>query len=76
MRNFKFKKGDKVRIAKIENDYYGLATYEIGDVGTIIKARNNPKYGKVYQIQFSQSYTGWWAKEDWLKPEKALIVCE
>lgn len=76
MRNFKFKKGDKVRVVKIENDYYGLATYEIGDVGTIIKARNNPKYGKVYQIQFSQSYTGWWAKEAWIQPEKALIKCD
>ena len=27
MRNFKFKKGDKVRVVKIENDYSGLEYY-------------------------------------------------
>ena len=32
MRNFKFKKGDRVRVAKIDDvDYYGHAKYNVGD---------------------------------------------
>ena len=36
MENYKFKVGDRIRVTKIDDlDYYGLATYEIGDAGTI-----------------------------------------
>lgn len=35
--NFKFKVGDRVRVTKIDDlDFYGSATYSVGDVGTII----------------------------------------
>lgn len=34
--NYKFNEGDRVRITKIDDlDFYCMATYEVGDVGTI-----------------------------------------
>ena len=81
MENYKFKVGDRIRVTKIDDlDYYGLATYEIGDAGTISMRRNGSN-GIVYGIDFDDLQASgedgfWQAKEAWLKPEKALIVCE
>ena len=81
MENYKFKVGDRIRVTKIDDlDYYGLATYKIGDAGTISMLRNGSN-GIVYGIDFDDLQASgedgfWWAKEAWLKPEKALIVCE
>ena len=78
---YKFSEGDRIRVTKIDDmDYYGLATYKIGDAGTISMRRNN-KNGIFYGIDFddlqASGEDGFWrAKEAWLKPEKALIVCE
>lgn len=50
--NYKFSEGDRIRVTKIDDmDYYGLATYKIGDVGTISIRRNNEN-GIVYGIDF------------------------
>lgn len=39
---YKFSEGDRIRVTKIDDmDYYGLATYKIGDAGTISMRRNN-----------------------------------
>lgn len=39
MGNYKFKKGDRVRVAKIDDVvYYGHAKYKVGDVGIIVLA--------------------------------------
>lgn len=39
MENFKFKKGDRVRVVNIDDKgYYGYAKYKIGDVGTVVRA--------------------------------------
>lgn len=81
MEKYKFKVGDRIRITKIDDmEYYGLATYEVGDVGTISMHRHGSN-GVVYGIDFDELLASgedgfWWAKEAWLKPEKALIVCE
>ena len=41
MENFKFKKGDKVRVIKIDDtEFYGRANYEVGDIGTILTSSN------------------------------------
>lgn len=81
MENFKFKKGDNVRVIKIDDtEFYGRANYEVGDIGTILTSSNTQELGNCYKIHFDRLedtyHPMWWAKEDWLKPEKALIVCE
>lgn len=81
MENFKFKKGDRVRIVKIDDKgYYGYAKYKIGDVGTVVGAKEKSEHGNCYNIDFDNlkyaSRSKWWAKESWIQPEKALIVCE
>lgn len=81
MEKYKFKIGDRVRVIKINDmEYYGLATYEVGDVGTISMHRHGSN-GIVYGIDFDDLMASgedgcWWAKESWLKPENALILCE
>ena len=78
---YKFSEGDRIRVTKIDDmDYYGLATYKIGDAGTISMRRNN-KNGIFYGIDFDDLQASgedgfWWAKEAWIQSEKALIVCE
>ena len=78
---YKFSEGDRIRVTKIDDlDYYGLATYKIGDVGTISMRRNGSN-GIVYGIDFDDLMASgedgfWWAKEAWLKSENALILCE
>lgn len=78
---YKFSEGDRIRVTKIDDmNYYGLATYKIGDVGTISIRRNNEN-GIVYGIDFDDLPASgedgcWWAKESWLKTETALILCE
>lgn len=78
---YKFSEGDRIRVTKIDDmDYYGLATYKIGDVGTISIRRNNEN-GIVYGIDFDDLPASgedgcWWAKEHWLKPAKVLITCD
>ena len=81
MENFKFKKGDRVRVVNIDDKgYYGYAKYKIGDVGTVVRAAQKSGYGPCYDIDFDNlkyaSRSKWWAKESWIQPEKALIVCE
>lgn len=77
--NFKFKVGDRVRVTKIDDlDFYGVATYSVGDVGTIITGYDSG-HGIAYCIDFDKipCIVGYWAAlEDWLQPEQLLIVCE
>lgn len=78
---YKFSEGDRIRVTKIDDmDYYGLATYKIGDVGTISMHRHGSN-GIVYGIDFDDLMASgedgcWWAKESWLMLEKPLIKCE
>ena len=53
MENFKFKKGDRVRVVKIDDKgYYGYAKYKVGDVGTVVGAKEKSKHGNRYNIDF------------------------
>ena len=88
MGNYKFKKGDRVRVVKIDDKgYYGYAKYKVGDVGTVVGAvgtvvgaKEKSKHGNRYNIDFDNlkhaRRSKWWAKESWIQPDKALIVCE
>lgn len=81
MGNYKFKKGDRVSVAKIDDVvYYGHATYKVGDVGIIVLAEEDSEYGNVYLIRWDRlkgTYRmNWWALESWLMLEKPLIKCE
>lgn len=52
--NFKFKVGDRVRVTKIDDlDFYGDATYSVGDVGTIITGYDSG-HGIAYCIDFEK----------------------
>lgn len=83
MEKYKFSVGDRVRVTKIDDmEYYGLATYEVGDVGTISMHRHGSN-GVVYGIDFDELLASgedgfWWAKESWLELEnnKKWIICE
>ena len=81
MENFKFKVGDRVRVAKIDDQgYYGYARYKIGYVGTVVRVEEKSEYGICYDIDFDNlkyaRRSHWWAKESWIQPDKALIICE
>lgn len=76
MGNYKFKKGDRVRGAKIDDVvYYGHAKYKVGDVGKVIHGN-----GRHCQIRFTKSKhaknEAWWAKNSWLRLYKPLIDIE
>ena len=78
MEDFKFKVGDRVRVVKIDDDdCYQPATYNVGDVGTVIRVYENSDYGNVYKIHFDRpGCLDWWALESWLMRDKPLINCE
>lgn len=67
MEDFKFKKGDRVRVVNIDDKgYYGYAKYKIGDVGTVVRAEETSGYGPCYDIDFDNlkyaRRSKWWAK--------------
>ena len=50
----KFKIGYRVRVTKIDDkDFYGIATYKVGDVGTIIYS-SKYKGLNYYRIEFDR----------------------
>lgn len=83
MEKYKFKVGDRVRITKIDDlDFYGNATYNVGDVGTIVVCSLMDTI-ITYCIEFDkrQSYDNdwdnyWAALESWLEPAPVLINYE
>lgn len=84
MEDYKFKVGDRVRVIKIDDDdYYGAATYRVGDIGTIeYRSRTRPQ-GNYYCIRFDrltqQNQLDYWAAlESWLVlvNQNRLITCE
>lgn len=79
MEKYKFKVGDRVRITKIDDlDFYGNATYKVGDVGTIVVCSLMDTI-ITYCIEFDkrQSYDNYWAAlESWLEPALVLINYE
>lgn len=81
MKDFKFKKGDRIRVVKMDDaEFYGVAKYKVGDIGTIVRVNEKSEYGHCYNIKFDHldgAYRqNWCALESWIQPEKALIVCE
>lgn len=70
--NYKFNEGDRVRITKIDDlDFYCMATYEVGDVGTISTC-----YETDGRNAYCNPYTDnglWSAKENWLQEYKPLM---
>lgn len=79
--DYKFKVGDRVRVITIDNDnYYGLAQYKNGDIGTITMCRPYDSFGNKYKINFDRlqgrSRSEWWALEHWLEPYNHVMVFE
>ena len=80
----KFKVGDRVRVAKIDDyDFYGDANFEINCIGTICVRENHGDY--IYRVKFDDNQyntspyhpENYWALlEDWLEKYSALIYCE
>lgn len=72
-----FKVGDRVRVTKIDDSwYYGDATYEVGDIGTVCQIAAN------YLVQFDRlkqerKRSKWWVLTNWLEPEIPQVMkCE
>ena len=82
MENYKFKKGDHVRVVTLEhNDYYGEAKYKVGDIGTVLALDNegsqNDYFVKFDRLIYSTHNASWYVLEKWLAPAGTpLIVCE
>lgn len=80
----KFKVGDRVRVTKIDDkQFYGPATYKVGDVGRIITVSSSQWCGRTfkYEIEFDRLKADnkdyeWWALEDWLVREISVMVFE
>lgn len=82
----KFKIGNRVRVAKIDDyDFYSDANFEIGCVGIIVQLADVYDYEKIYYVKFDDDlYNGnpnypdhcWAVLEDWLEPYRDLIHCE
>lgn len=54
MEDYKFKVGDRVLVVKMDDDdYYGAATYKVGDIGTIEYCFSNIQYGNYYCIRLT-----------------------
>lgn len=82
MGNYKFKKGDRVRVVTLEhNNYYGEAKYKIGYIGTVLaldsEGSQNDYFVKFDRLIHSKYNASWYVLEKWLAPVNAtLIVCE
>lgn len=79
--DYKFKVGDRVRVIAIDDyDYYGIAQYEIRDIGTIIMCRPYRSGENKYEIDFDRlqgrTQSDWWALEHWLEPVNPVMVFE
>lgn len=79
--DYNFKVGDRVRVITIDDyDYYGIAQYKIGDIGTIIVSEPGATFGNRYKINFDrlhgQTHSDWWAFEHWLEPYNQIMVIE
>lgn len=82
MGNYKFKKGDRVRVVTLEhNNYYGEAKYKIGYIGTVLaldsEGSQNDYFVKFDRLINSDVPPSWYVLEKWLAPAGTpLIVCE
>lgn len=82
MGNYKFKKGDRVRVVTLEhNNYYAEAKYKIGYIGTVLalysEGSQNDYFVKFDRLIHSKYNASWYVLEKWLAPASAtLIVCE
>lgn len=79
--DYKFKVGDRVRVTTIDDyNYYGIAQYEINDIGTILACRPYSSCRYKYHIDFDrlqgQTQSDWWALEHWLEPVNPVMTFE